>query len=250
MIQVTYSQEFDNIIVKDSTDEYELLKEQEFLKYDIKSGIFSVGKINFKKKILKDSKINIFDLEGYTKGFVKLFLKLNVNYKSFYLEKENLTLKLVKLINEGDNKKIEEILFDNTQKKVYYQNKKNKKGKFFFYENKLFDLISGFHFFRSNINNIYDDSSLFYMSYIHNGDGIKTIKIELLGNDRISISNVNYRTKKFVCVFDSKNKLLKNKSEVYFWISDDQFNLPLRFETKVMFYKVRVELKNVDDYLK
>ena len=44
-------------------------------------------------------------------------------------------------------------------------------------------------------------------------------------------------------------KLLQKKSEVYFWISDDQYNLPLCIETKVRLSKIKIELKNVYDHL-
>jgi hypothetical protein len=253
MVQVTQSQQLeylDKTFFKESIDNSKLLKEKEFLKYDIKVGLFSVGIINFKKFFQKDSEIIIVDVKGYTKGLAKLFFNLNVNYKSFFLEKEFLTLKLIKLINEDGNKKREEILFNNRLKKVYYQDKKNEEGEFFFYENKLFDLVSGIYFFRSNINIFYNGSSLFNIPYIHNGEGIKNLKIKLVGNDKISISDVYYRSKKFLCVFESTNKLFEKRSEVYFWISDDQFKLPLRIETKTRISKIKIELKNVSDYIK
>lgn len=227
----------------------ELLKEQEFLEYNIKVGLLSVGEINFRKSNCKDSKLIYAEIKGYTKGIGKLFFNLIVSYKSFFLKKEFTPLKFIKLISEGDDQKQEEIYFNDNLKKAYYQNKKNDEGRFFFYENKLFDLISGIYFFRSNMDIIFKDSSSFHMPYLHNGKGIKNLKIELVGIDKIKISNVSLKAKKFLCVFESTNKLLQKKSEVYFWISDDQYNLPLCIETKVSLSKIKVELKNVSDHL-
>ena len=252
-IEAAYAQKPDYLhktFVIDSIGNSGLLKEKEFLEYDVKVGLFSVGIINFRKFFRKDSKVILSEVKGYTKGLAKLFFNLNVDYKSFFLEKEFIPLLLVKLIKEGDNKKIEEISFNNNLKKAYYQNKKNEVGKSFFYENRMFDLFSGFNFFRSNINTIYKDSSAFHMPYIHNGSGIKTLKIELVGIDKICISNILFKAKKFLCVFESTNKLFEKKSEVYFWISDDQHNLPLYIETKTRVSKVKIELKNVSSYLK
>ena len=253
MIEAAYAQKLDYLdktFVIDSISNSGLLKEKEFLEYDVKVGLFSVGIISFRKFFRKDSKVILSEVKGYTKGLAKLFFNLDVDYKSFFLEKEFIPLLLIKLIKEGDNKKIEEISFDNKLKKAYYQNKKNEEGEFFFYENKMFDLFSGFNFFRSNMNTIYKDSSVFYMPYIHNGSGIKTLKIELVGIDKIIISNILFKAKKFLCVFESTNKLFEKKSEVYFWVSDDQHNLPLYIETKTRISKVKIELKNAPSYLK
>tara|TARA_B100001057_G_scaffold501303_1_gene623615 strand:+ start:2129 stop:2929 length:801 start_codon:yes stop_codon:yes gene_type:complete len=226
-----------------------LSKEQEFLEYNIKVGLLSVGEINFRKSNCKDSKLTCAEIKAYTKGIGKLFFNLNVSYKSFFSKKEFTSLKFIKLINEGDDQKQEEIYFNNNLKKAYYQNKENEEGRFFLYENKIFDLISGIYFFRSNMNIIFKDSSSFHMPYIHNGKGIKKLKIELVGIDNIKISNVTLKAKKFLCFFESTNKLLQKKSEVYFWISDDKYNLPLCFETKVRLSKIKIELKNIPNQL-
>ena len=253
VIEAAYAQKLDHLdktFVLDSIRYSELLKEQEFLEYDVKVGFFSVGIINFRKFFRENSNVILSEVKGYTKGLAKLFFNLDVDYKSFFLEKEFIPLLLVKLIKEGDQKKIEEISFDNNLKRAYYQNKKNEEGEFFFYENKMFDLFSGFNFFRSNINTIYKDSSTFHMPYIHNGSGIKTLKIDLVGIDKILISNILFKAIKFLCVFESTNKLFEKKTEVYFWVSDDKYNLPLYIETKTRISKVKIELKNAPSYLK
>ena len=54
----------------------ELLKEQEFLEYNIKVGLLSVGEINFRKSNCKDSKLIYAEIKGYTKGIGKLFFNL------------------------------------------------------------------------------------------------------------------------------------------------------------------------------
>lgn len=239
----------DKSFIEGAIGDCKLSEEQEFLEYDIKVGLFSVGNINFRKFSCKYLKFSQAEIKGYTKGIGKLFFNLIVSYKSFFLKKEFTPLKFIKLITEGDNQKQEETYFFDNLKKAYYHNKKNEEGQFFFYENNLFDLISGIYFFRSNMNIIFKDSSSFQMPYLHNGKGIKKLKIELVGIDKIKISNVYFKAKKFLCVFEATNKLFQKKSEVYFWISDDQYNLPLCFETKVRLSKIKIELKNVLDNL-
>ena len=242
--------EFSNESFKNGTiTNCELLKEQEFLEYNIKVGLISVGEINFRKYNCKNSNLTHAEIKGYTKGISKLFFNLIVNYKSSFLKKKFTPIKFIKSIIEGDEQKLEEIYFNDNLKKAYYQNKGDDKGRFFIYEKELFDLVSGIYFFRSNMDVIFKDSSLFNMPYLHNGSGIKNLKIELIGDDKIKISNVFLKSKKFSCVFESTNKLLPKKGEIYFWISDDQYNLPLCFETKLRLSNVKIELKNLSDHL-
>jgi len=237
----------DKLFKNDTIINCEFLKKQELLEYNIKVGLVTVGRINFRKSFCKDSKVINAEIVGYTKGLGKLFFDLNVNYESYFVDQEYTPIKFIKTINESGNKKQEEIYFNNKLKEAYYQNTKDTEGKFFFYENKLFDLVSGIYFFRSKTDNINKDTSKLQIPYLHNGNGIKKLKFDFVGIEKIKVSNVLIKTKKFLCVFESKNKLFQNKNEVYFWVSDDKYNIPIIIETRTKLSKIKIELKNYSD---
>lgn len=252
MIYDIYGQELkycDKLFENDTTINCAPLNEQEILEYNIKVGLLSVGRINFIKSNCKNSKLINAEIVGYTKGLTNLFFDLNVNYESYFLDKEYTPHKFIKLIYESGNTKQEEICFDDKLKKAHYKNKNNIEEQFFLYENRLFDLVSGIYFFRSKIKVINKENSSFQIQYIHNGDGIKNLKIDFLGIDEIKVSGSVLQAKKFLCVFESKNKLLKNKTEVYFWVSSDKYKLPIFIEARTRFSKVKIELKNISDYI-
>tara|TARA_Y100000385_G_scaffold55042_1_gene52570 strand:+ start:1893 stop:2672 length:780 start_codon:yes stop_codon:yes gene_type:complete len=222
----------------------EFLKKQEFLKYNIRVGLVTVGKVNFRKSFCEDSKLINAEIVGYTKGLGKLFFDLNVNYESYFMDQKYTPIKFIKSIYENGNKKQEEIFFNNKLKKAYYRNTKDTKGKIFFYKNKVFDLVSAIYLFRSKTYNINKYNSKLQIPYLHNGNGIKKLRFDFVGIDTIKISNTLIKTKKYLCNFDSKNKLFQNKSEVYFWVSDDKYNIPIKIETRTKFSKIKIELIN------
>lgn len=222
----------------------EFLKKQEFLEYNIKVGLFTVGKVNFRKSFCEDSKVINAEIVGYTKGLGKLFFDLNVNYESYFIDQKYTPIKFIKSIYENGNKKQEEIYFNNKLKKAYYYNTKDTQGKIFFYKKKLFDLVSAIYLFRSKTNNINKHTSKLQIPYLHNGNGIKKLRFDFVGIDTIKTSKTLIKTKKFLCIFYSKNKLFKNKNEVYFWVSDDKYNIPIIIETRTKLSKIKIELIN------
>ena len=239
----------DKLFKNDSVINCELLNEQEILEYNIKVGLFSVGRINFIKSNCENSKLINAEIIGYTKGLTNLFFDLDVKYESYFLDNEYTPLKFIKLIYESGNTKEEEICFNDKLNKAHYKNKNKIEKQFFLYENKLFDLVSGIYFFRSKINIINKENSRFQIQYIHNRNGIKNLEIDFLGIDQIKVYGSVIEAKKFLCVFESKNKLLKNKTEVYFWVSNDQYKLPIFIEARTRFSKVKIILKNISDYI-
>lgn len=222
----------------------EFLKKQEFLEYNIKVGLFTVGKVNFRKSFCEDSKVINAEIVGYTKGLGKLFFDLNVNYESYFIDQKYTPIKFIKSIYENGNKKQEEIYFNNKLKKAYYYNTKDTQGKIFFYKKKLFDLVSAIYLFRSKTNNINKHTSKLQIPYLDNGNGIKKLRFDFVGIDTIKTSKTLIKTKKFLCIFYSKNKLFKNKNEVYFWVSDDKYNIPIIIETRTKLSKIKIELIN------
>ena len=225
----------------------EFLKKQEFLEYNIKVGLVTVGKVNFRKSSCEDSKLINAEIVGYTKGLGKLFFDLNVNYESYFMDQEYTPIKFIKSIYENGNKKQEEIYFNNKYKKAYYLNTKVTKGKVFFYKNKLFDLVSAIYLFRSKTYNNNKYTSKIQIPYLHNGNGIKKLRFDFVGIDTIKTSKTLIKTKKYLCVFDSKNKLFQNKNEIYFWVSDDEYNIPIIIETRTKLSKIKIELINYTD---
>ena len=225
----------------------EFLKKQEFLEYDIKVGLVTVGKVNFRKSLCEDSKLINAEIVGYTKGLGKLFFDLNVNYESYFIDKKYTPIKFIKSICENGNKKQEEIYFNNKLKKAYYRNTRDTQGKIFFYKNKLFDLVSAIYLFRSKTYNINMYTSKLQIPYLHNGNGIKKLRFDFVGIDTIKISKTLIKTKKYLCNFDSKNKLFQNKNEVYFWVSDDKYNIPIIIETRTKLSKIKIVLINYND---
>ena len=219
-------------------------KNQELLEYNIKVGLVSVGAINFRKSYCKDSKVINAEIIGYTKGIGKLFFDLSASYESYFADQEYTPFKFIKSIYESGNKKRDEIYFNKKLKKAYYKNTKDSERHFFFYENKLFDLVSGMYFFRSKIDKINNDNTQFQIPYIHNGTGIKNLKFDFVGTEEIKVSNEFFKTKKFLSTFESKNKLFQNKNEIYLWVSDDQYNIPIVIETKTRLSKIKIVLKN------
>jgi len=186
---------------------------------------------------------------GLSIGLGKILYNLSFRYISYYFSPQFIPLKFVKIVTEWNDSKREEIYFNENKKQVNFKNKKNDLEIFFSNDEKLFDLISGIQFFRLNMNSIYKNSSSFHLSYIHNRNGKKNLNIELLGNDYIKISRRYFRAKKFYCVLESSNKLVPEKTEVYFWISDDKNKLPLYLETKIRFSKIKIELNKRTDQL-
>ena len=222
---------------------------QELLEYNIKVGLVSVGRIKFRKSYCKDSNVINAEIIGYTSGIGKLFFDLNANYESYFANQEYTPFKFIKSIHESGNKKQDEIYFNKKLKNAYYKNTKDNEGKFFFYKNKLFDLVSGMYLFRSKIDKINKYNTKFQIPYIHNGTGIKNLKFDFVGMEEIKVSNVFVKTKKFLSTFESKNKLFQNQNEIYLWVSDDQYNIPIIIETKTRLSKIKILLKKYKNIL-
>ena len=182
--------------------------------------------------------------KSWSNDFISTFYKLDVSIDDF-MDAENLSTLKCEIKQKKKNRNRSKLLIYDYEKKQVKFTKKN--------ETKIYDVPS----------HIYDTlSSIYYLrtQELVSGKSIRintfsngkfyTVDIRILNKEKIKTDAGTFDTIKVYPLIKGDD-LLKGKGEMFIWLTDDEYKIPVKIKTKIKFGHIKAELtklKRGDSY--
>jgi len=163
-------------------------------------------------------------------------------YESYFDKKALVPYKFIRKIDEGGHTKDLEIDFDQTNHKVYVNDKKNNEKKVFDTTQNIQDMVSTYYYLRNTLK--IDDLKI--------GDEVKVdmffdeetygFKLKYLGAEIINTEFGNIETLVFR-PYVMAGRVFKEEESLTLWVSKDKNKLPLRIKADLAVGSLRADLE-------
>ncbi len=201
------------------------------------TGKLSAGKAELAvKKTVKFNDENVVSIvaKGHTKGFIKLFYKVNDRFQSYYDLTQERPVAFVKDVEEGSYQKYDSVLFNYEKSKAFGS-----------YDTthivgNLTDVVSAIYHVR-NLDFDGLDIGKTYEIPIFIDDNILHAEIKFIGYKFIKTKNKIYRCMGFVPSVNTKS-YFKDENLGKIWLSDDVKRLPVLVESELKLGFIKLEL--------
>lgn len=215
----------------------------EYLKYRMHYGLVTAGyatvEVKKETETVSGHKCHHIVGKGFTNTTYDWIFKIRDTYETFIDEATLMPCKFVRDVQEGDYKSYTITQFDQNLNNAYYVDEQRKVTTYKVPPN-IHDVISCFYSSR-----MYDQTKL------KTGDKIpltnfldrKVFKLnaEFLKRETIVVEGVKYKALKMKLLVDEAG-MITDKSQIHFWLSDDNNKIPLRIETELTIGSIKADL--------
>lgn len=172
---------------------------------------------------------------SWSNKFVSAFYKVNDRIDCYVDSTDLTSIRLKVQQREGRHKNDKEIIFDHETNKVEY----TKNGEKSIHDVPPFvhDSMSSFYFLRSKDLIIGNDVK---MDIFTNGK-LYNITIKVIEKEKITVDAGTFDAIKIKPLIEH-NDVFKNKGDIYIWLTDDEFKIPILIKTKVKIGHIKAEL--------
>ena len=208
------------------------------------SGFLKAGNATLTVKETKLDKKEVYHVvgKGWTTGMIKWFFKVEDRYESYFDKKKLIPYKFIRKIDEGGHTKDLEIDFDQTNNKVYVNNKKNNEKKVFDTSQNIQDMVSTYYYLRNTLK----------IDNLKIGDEVKVdmffdeetygFKLKYLGEEIINTEFGNIEALVFR-PYVMAGRVFKEEESLTLWVSKDKNKLPLRIKADLAVGSLRADLE-------
>ena len=217
----------------------------EWFQFRIHYGILNASYVTLGLEKDTLDNVPVFHAKGYgaTTGIAKFFYKVKDYYDSYFSEESGLPLWFIRNINEGGYTKNLEIKFDHKKRVAKINDKKNNKRQEIKINPNAQDLISAFYYLRNvknisqmkvgesvNINMFFDAENYLF-------------KLKYLGTETLNTKFGQIQCRKYIPYVQS-GRVFKAEESVTLWVSNDQNQIPIRFQADLAIGSIKCDLEN------
>jgi len=175
----------------------------------------------------------------WSNSFVSTFYKVDDRIEGFMNANDLSGLMFKIRQREGGYRSDKEILFYPEENQVEFT--KNGKKSFFTVPPATRDSMSAFFYLRTKKLTVGKDIVIDTFS---NGKLLKVV-VKILKRERINLGAVTFSTVK-VQPLIKHNDIFKSKGDIFIWLTDDEFKIPVKIKVQVTIGYVKAELKIAD----
>lgn len=213
----------------------------------------AIAKMVISENVFQINGKNCYKIDVYGKsvGMFDLMLSIDDNWGTYLDTSEMLPQRFWRVLKEGRYRKHEIVDFYQKEQKAevitynFKQDKWNEK-KNFDIPLKSQDMVSGYYYLRT-----------LDMSKLNKGDVIVidgffdnetyNFKIRYLGRDQLKTKIGTYNTHFFAPIMP-KNDLFKGENSIKFWLSDDEYKIPLKIRAEMFVGAVELDITDYKPY--
>jgi len=192
------------------------------------------------KGITKVGQIDAYHLMSRTwsNSFISTFFEVDDRIEG-YMNANDLTgISLKVRQREGGHKVDKEIIFDSKTNKAHFT--KNEKNSVHDVPPFIRDSLSSFYYLRSKDLEVGKDV---VMDTFSNGKLYKLI-VKVLNKEELQVNEKIYNTIK-VQPLAKQNDIFKNKGEIFLWLTDDEYKIPVKIRSEIAIGYFTAELINL-----
>ena len=200
-------------------------KHGEQLKYLLHYGFITGGEAIISTSLVKTDSNTLFHsvAQAKTTGLVDKIFRVNDIYESYYNPSDNLPVKSIRNIHEGNYKYYNEVMFNRKDTTVFSQKSGVHKV-----PEKLLDMVSAFFYIRRiDFTNIKPGDIISINTYF--GDELFPFYIIFKGRDEVETDAGKFKCLRFLPIVEP-GRIFKDNDDMRFWLSDDQNKIPIRVE--------------------
>lgn len=145
--------------------------------------------------------------------------------------------------HEGRYRSNKETIFDYKNNRItYFNHLKGQKSEHNSISTTFWDVISGFYYLRTLP---FDIGKTVYVS-IFDSNKFYSAEVKVIGREKISIlENREVNTIIIKPILQSEG-LFKKKGDIYIWLTDDEWRIPVRVETTISIGKITARIKSIE----
>ena len=227
---------------KEDFSETPVFIDGEKLTFKVRYGIVTGGSFttSAKKRWFNGQEVFHTVLIGKTTGFINTLYKVNDIYESYFAVDNNLPIKAIRNISEGNYRYYDEVEFN--QQEMYIVSQRN--GKVDVPKNTL-DMASVLYYVRRlDLTNLKNDEIISLNTYF--GDKLFPFYIVYKGKEPISIGSGKYNCYKFVPIVEP-GRVFQKKDDMTIWFSDDENKIPISIKFDIWAGSFRCDLVSYEN---
>lgn len=177
--------------------------------------------------------------ESWSNRFVSTFYKVEDKIEGYMDAKDITAIQLKIKQREGRHKKDKLITFDQKNHKVEYI--KNGKKSVHEVPPSIRDSISSFYYLRTQKLQIGEDIKIETFT----GGKIYNITVKVLKREKVKLDIGTFETIK-VQPLIKHNDVFKNKGDMFIWLTDDEYKIPVMMKTEIEIGYIKAKLKKME----
>ncbi len=188
--------------------------------------------------------------KGWTSGATKFFYKVNDRFETYINKYTNYPSKFVRKTNEGGYTKNKVLLFDQRNKRVEVENKKNNSVKEYHIPTYVQDMLSSFYYLRSLGQSAFKVGQVTKIN-IFMDEEIFPFQVKVLARESLNTEFGKIKVMKMRPLVQA-GRVFKEEESLTFWVSDDDNLVPILVKANLAVGSLKAELvnyKNLDSPL-
>lgn len=210
----------------------------EYLKYKMYYGWINAGTatLTLKEKVIGGKTIHFGRAYAKTIGMADQLFKVRDIYESYMDPKTGLSLKSIRNVREGNYKKYNEVLYNQSKNTVKSQLSGVKEV-----PNSIRDIIAAFYYFRRvNFDNMKSGEKVKLITYFE--DKVYPLELKYKGTEDVKLKIGKINCIRLIPIVQTGGVFDDAEGDLTIWVSNDENKIPVRVEVDFLVGSFKVDL--------